>query len=206
MNYRLVVITHGDGEPLAATLDSFFDSVRPLPSDTVVVWDGPMRPVETDLADTVIWSETPQGFCRTARTTWTEAARLGVDYVFWLEHDFEFLRPVELELLARTLEYNSELAQMSLLREPMGHEGESLAVGWERFKAGRREWMEQSTYWTTNPSLIPGWVFRQFEWPDEPHCEGKHTIALREEGLAFGVWGDGEPWVRHTGVRTGFGY
>jgi hypothetical protein len=31
-------------------------------------------------------------------------------------------------------------------------------------------------------------------------------MDLRELGFDFAVWGSGEPWVEHVGVRTGFGY
>jgi hypothetical protein len=219
VRYHLIAITHGEREPLAATLDSFWKKVSPAPKEMTLVWDGcelspPDIEEEARQWDDLIYSQPQVGFCETAISAWAEASQSDCDYVFWLEHDFEFLRAVDLRQLAQRLS-DSEgiLTQMSLLREP-ANSTEIRAGGlplvspleWSNFSAGDECWMTQRLYWTTNPSLIPQGVFRDFAFPQGPECEGKLTIEMRNQGHAFGVWGDGEPWIRHTGKRDGFGY
>lgn len=212
MKYRLVCITHGDGAPLVATLASFYKHVSPAPTETALVWDGcTLDDDEIDATldawDEFVYSIPPVGFCHTCEKAWQEAAAPGIDWVFWLEHDFEFLRDVDLTQLAKCLRANADLAQVSLLREPVGHEGDSLVeYDWKERRRKDVRWLEQSRYWTTNPSLFPAHLARGTSWPIDPQCEGRFTIKLRADGHVFGVFGDGSPWIRHTGERTGFGY
>lgn len=219
MRYHLIVITHGDRAPLSATLASFWKMVTPAPKEMILVWDGcDLEEADVDEEardwDDVIYSRPQVGFCETIGSAWEEAGQMDCDFVFWLEHDFDFLRRVDLSQLGQRLS-DSEgiLTQMSLLREP-ANSTEIRAGGlprvqpseWSRFSAGEECWMTQRLYWTTNPSLIPAQVFEEFSWPDGPECEGLLTHEMRDAGRAFGVWGDGEPWIRHTGTRDGFGY
>lgn len=225
MNYRLIAITHGNDQScLDRTIKSFSMAVTPSPSSRLLVVDRP-RPADDDESDQVhpyfAKEETRYtdgvGFCRTVEETWNANAHPDADYthVFWLEHDFVFLRPVDLEALSRVMAGQAAfgeqyLAQMALMRDAVSP-AEKWAGGLYQLRpdAYRNEgmWMSHTSYFTTNPSLMTRRFMRENPWPSYPeHCEGLFTIDLLARGYRFGVWGNGEPWVNHIGVRTGTGY
>lgn len=228
MNYRLIVLTHGDDPACAeVTLDSFGEMVTPAPSELVIVRDGPGHSYVPGWAPNqwigVQASEEPVGFCAATRYAWTRAAAApDADYVFWLEHDFEFIRPVNLAELAAVLSSEPTVAQMALMRDAV-NQTEKAAGGLYESRPGQytsrayyasgpdpgrgHPWLEHRAYLTTNPSLMRRSFMQHNPWPDHPaECEGRFGIDLVERGYSFGVWGHGEPWVRHIGERTGFGY
>lgn len=179
-------------------------------------------------------SEAQQGFCRATAAAWrlaTDPRGEPPEYVFWLEHDFLIERDVDLRELAFVVDEH-RLAQMALMREAV-NAAEKAAGGlyesrpgeyakqhawFDRFRGDpgqlstphemyERPWLEHSSYFTTNPSLMRRDFMVAHPWPGgEPECEGRYGITLREAGYRFGVWGEGEPWCRHVGVRSGFGY
>jgi glycosyltransferase involved in cell wall biosynthesis len=222
VKYRLAVLTHGDAATLEESLASFTELVRPLPDETVLVIDGPTEEglalLDDDRFRHVRSVEPQGGFCAATRELWEESAGTGVDFVFWLEADFLFERTVNLELLAATLRANPELVQMSLMRGPANsteHAAGSLVAAYPdsfqmHFDYAARRYMSQRLYWTTNPSLIPLELMSARSWPDGPSCEGvfTHQILRDLPKARFGVWGHGESWIRHLGVRdgSGFGY
>ena len=60
-----------------------------------------------------------QGFGGAIRAAWAQVAdRSTVDYVFHLEADFEFRRPVDLAGFATVLAARPHVAQMALVRQP----------------------------------------------------------------------------------------
>lgn len=214
MRYGLVCLTHGDPTFLERTVTSFREMVAPEPTKALLLHDGPP-------ADVRCWSGLrestgfrPIGFCRATAQAWNAARQWEVEYVFWLEHDFLFRRPVDLRPMARALE-QYQLAQMSLVRNAC-NEAERAAGGlvesWPFEYTLHHEMDAQDPfllhqgYWTTNPSLIPRWVLEDYEIPAGPECEGRLGALMREHGLWFGAWGSGESWVEHIGVRTGGGY
>lgn len=225
MRYRLVLLTHGGdahASTLRRTLDSFFDHVRPWPTDYVCVRDGngPLPPINPDGQT---WRglvlQPQQGFCAATRAAWRAATLPGEDYVFWLEHDFAFLRPVDLSDAAGLLDADPTLAQVSLLRGPENPaERRAGGVVEAQVRAGKQvlvrrdfgadfNWLDHEAYFTTNPSLMRREFMADNPWPDDgEQCEGKYGLALRERGYHFGILGDGEPWIEHTGRRDGFGY
>lgn len=227
IDYTLAVLTHGDAAPLGRTLHSFFDKVKPEPERTVIHWDGPVgAPLWwAGAADDVDVSAQQRGFCRATQQLWRLASEASTEFVFWLEHDFRFLRPVSLEYLAGPLREDPTLAQMQLMRNAVSRE-EILAGG--LFEMRRDDylprtwmpdavmtsaddllpWQQHSAYFTTNPSLMRTAWMAEHPWvdDDEPFCEGRFSISLVERGFHYGVWGNGEPWVQHHGRRTGFGY
>lgn len=217
MNYKLVVLTHGNAEPLAETLESFASHVTPAPSSAYLHVDAEERvaPVYAALQSveecrwTVRWRSRQVGFCEASTDCWQNAAEGDHEFVFWLEHDFLFSKPVDLEQLASVLDANSQLAQMALMRQPV-NKTEWDAGGVVASRPGQFEprggWMEQRAYWTTNPSLFRRDFAAKHPWPEGGECEGRFGIALRELGYSFGMWGAGEAWVEHVGTRTGFGY
>lgn len=226
MRYRLIVITHGGEETagqLADTIHSFYQHVTPAPVDKVLVEDGPPKPswCWADERLSTGWSG-PHGFCVATSAGWAAGAAChDVDFVYWLEHDFIHLRPVNLEALAAPLAADPMLAQMQMMRDAV-NEAERAAGGLYESRPGQYlprderinfggiygpSWLEHTSYLTTNPCLMRRDFMAAHPWPEyESECEGRFGIDLVAAGYRFGVWGGGEPWVKHVGSRTGFGY
>ena len=195
LRYTLAVLTHGTGPTLTESLESFNACVSPAPDEFVL---------HRDPGD---------GFCVATHALWDKAILAGNDYVFWLEHDFVILRPVDLNQLAAVLNSDPRLSQVALMRDAVS-EPEKKAGGLFESRQGatrwdREEWGYTQTDYvlTTNPSLMRTQFMAANPWPDYPaECEGRFGIDLRERGFVAGVWGDGSPWVRHIGIRDGHGY
>lgn len=227
--YRLIVLTHGIEESLGACLASFRANVTPLPVDAYMHADGKhaYRRQQEQAVAFPEWewrlgrTEREEGFCTSVRTAWREALHAPRDHthVFWLEHDFRFVRPVNLEKLARAMATHNapgggKLAQMALMRNAANEE--EIEAGGLYENVMRRDplayirhasWLEHGLYFTTNPSLMPVGFMEANPWPaDSGMCEGAFGIKLRQRGYTFGVWGGGETWVEHYGARTGRGY
>jgi hypothetical protein len=197
VKYALVVLTHGDERTLEATLASFDEMVVPESERSLVFRD-----------------EARRGFCNQVRHAWEFVSTIEeVDYVFWLEHDFRFLRPVDLRDLAEVLDRNPMICQMALMRDAI-NDSERSAGGAYRFHSfdGTEyfdpDWLEHSSNFTTNPSLMRREFMRSNPWPDyQTECEGKFSADLRRRGYMYGAWDLGEVYVEHTGaLRTGHGY
>ena len=147
-----------------------------------------------------------QGFCHATAQAWRAGAReeagAEIDYVFYLEHDFRFVRTVDLKHLAEELDRDPSLAQMALMRNAVN--AKEIAAGGlfeSREEEYRREWtnspyrnaaepwLDHSSYFTTNPSLMTRRFMVQNPWPDyEEECEGKFGLDLIDRGYHFGVW------------------
>lgn len=232
MNYRLVILTHGThrkDDSLERTLYSFMENVQPAPALTYLHQDGAGAPrfgggFPTPI--TIAGEPTPVGFCEATRRCWAAAAAGEQEHVFWLEHDFEFTRPVDLSELACVVEHDRAIAQVALMRDA-ANDAERDAGG--LFELRRDEYrypempataptrsdvavrifryLEHRSYFTTTPSLMRREFMAENPWPDyAEQCEGRFGIDLAERGYRYAVWGDGEPWVRHIGERSGFGY
>lgn len=226
MDYRLLVLSHGDCATLDATLHSFAANVSPAPHDTLIVYDGDSIPAHAvGLADDVglgpcrfLASGEPVGFCEATGRAWrlvvSEEPR--TEFVFWLEHDFTFNRRVDLEALRWLLDYDERLAQVSLMRNA-ANATEKAAGGLVASRPDDftlctigttgEDYLEHCSYFTTTPSLMTRRFMAENPWMSYvEQCEGQFGIDLIQRGYHFAVWGDGEPWVNHIGERTGFGY
>lgn len=217
MRYALAVLTHDDGtqgETLAATIGSFDQHVSPPPVHRLVVQDGPCAlPPVAPYPWTCLTLPKQRGFCDATRALWELAAEgSDYDYVFWLEHDFDFRRAVDLTGLAVALDDNPYVAQMSLVRGAVNDEERQAGgvIGKHRERGdvfvNRGRWLEHTAYWTTTPHLTTRSFLAGHELPSGPECEGKLGAELRATAFTFGAWGDGTAWVEHTGRRTGKGY
>lgn len=239
MKYRLVVLTHGKSEVLADTLESFCEHVEPKPVDAYIHADGweAVARAETVGKHFAQWpwqvgrSEHSEGFCEATRLAWKAAAGAPTTrtwqpsvhpdgppeptHVFWLEHDFVFTRPIDLDAMARVMAgqfaYSGNLvAQMALMRNAVNPVERSMGGLYELRKDDYRQegvWLSHSSYFTTNPSLMTTSFMRSNPWPTYPaECEGRFGIDLVARGYRFGVWGDGSPYVEHVGERSGHGY
>lgn len=245
-SYRLVVLTHGDSEPLPRTLESFRRMVTPMPTSKrlhvdAALPDGctPETPCQVDpwfAPEETFWDRDQRGFCEAVRDAWMFNSSDAVEpaescnpepFVFWLEHDFEFLKPVNLAELATVLRAEPQVAQMSLMRgavNPLERRAGGLYALHRReyqpvtthaandwlggLSLYSLQWLEHHMYYTTNANLMRTEFMRDNPWPIEyaEHCEGRFSHDLMARGYRFGVWGNGEQWIDHIGERTGFGY
>lgn len=218
MKYRLIITTNGRYKCLDETLASFRDHVSPHPTDGYVFIDGAHFASETlnILAEhpwtgwSTDWSQSPIGFCKAVQYGWDEGASCPADWcVFWLEDDFLFERDINLDELSEVLTKNPQLTQMALMRHPV-NDAEIAAGGCYELRRDQYEdkggWLESHTNHTTTCSLMTSEFVGEHPWPGDDGCEGKFSIDIQQEGFSFGVWGGGEPWIRHTGQRAGFGY
>lgn len=219
MRYALALLTHGAAPTLGWCLWSFAEQVTPSPSRRLALIDGPgrMPPAEPLGAFEVHAQARRAGFCTASGLLWQLAAASEEPYVFWLEHDFVFDRRVDLAAAARLLDARPELVQVQLMRDAVSDE-EKAAGG--LFEARRGDyhphveedgtaWLEHHGYYTTNPSLMRTSFLTDEPWPgDRLRCEGLFGLRLIRAGRSFAVLGEGEPWMRHVGVRdgSGFGY
>jgi len=220
VNYRLVVLTHGESATLTETLRTFHEHVTPKPVDYVCIRDGggklpPINPDGQTWHGVQLMPQ--QGFCAATRAAWKAAVLPGPEYVFWLEHDFRFVRDIPLARLAAVLDERPTLAQLALIRNAVNTQ-EKKAGGWLRLHGPDIElthvakgdpaavWLEHSICFTTNPSLMRRAWMAAHTWPPfHSECEGRFSGQLREAGFTFGHWDTVES-VEHIGVRDGFGY
>lgn len=155
------------------------------------------------------------GFAGAIAEGWRQVLERGHDWVFHLEADFVFNRPVPVDDMRRVLEAFPHLVQMALLRQPWNDQ-ERAAGGivqmhpedYARHVWNGHPFLEHRRHFTTNPCLYPAWVMRS-GWPQEPESEGKFGISLfaSDPALRAGYWGEGEEWTSHIGtVRVGVGY
>lgn len=159
-----------------------------------------------------------QGFGGAIRAAWAQIAwHSQARYVFHLEQDFTFNRPVPLRDMALVLEGNPHLAQLALRRQPWNDTekaaGGLLEVQPDEFTGrsdGPHEWLEHRLWFTTNPSLYRVDLTRKHPWPKGHRSEGMFTAdLLRSPKVRFGYWGarDSGEAVEHIGYeRAGQGY
>jgi len=159
-----------------------------------------------------------QGFGGAIRTAWSALRAESIaDFVFHLEDDFTFNRPVDLEDFMGVLKQRPALAQLACVRQawnPAEKEAggvRELHPDWYTSHLDRhgRSWLEQGHFFTTNPSLYRRQLIDMFDWPDTDQSEGFFSSMCRQGGFSFGYWGEmsDEPLVHHIGEhRYGIGY
>lgn len=208
---RVALLTIGDGRDdlLAQTMASLAENVGTDWAHHVHVDDRSHR----------------LGFSGAIEEGWERLRHLdGFDYVWHLEEDFTFNRPIPLDALALLLDVQPQLAQIALLRQPWAPaeiEAGGLVALWPDLYADRSltvwdvdqrithlAWLEHDVCFTTNPSLYRRDLIAR-HWPGPPGSEARMTLILRAEGWRFALWGDRDdgPAVHHTGTnRLGGGY
>lgn len=220
MKTTLLMFTDGRRDCLKQTLDSAAEQLSGKIDHRIIVNDS----LDDDFSEwlrrtcfefEIIRATEKKGFCGAIQTGW-KALPKDTDYVFHLEDDFTFNRPVPLADMAATLEAHTYLVQLALRRQPW-NEQEKAAGGivemWPdqyidcNNTFGR--WLEHRLFFTTNPSLYHVRWTRE-GWPDPPACEQAFTEELlKNPDIRFGYWGRraDDPWVHHIGAhRVGTGY
>lgn len=155
-----------------------------------------------------------QGYSAAVQHIWRKAE--AYDFVFLIEDDFLFERPVNLQDLATSLRHCPEVAQFVLLRQSwFGNEVEAGGLLPALERMGHKlthvgtNWIEHRATWSTNPTLFRGgnWV-KNHPWPSGEGSEYRfgQSLFLTEPKTVCAYWGDGTEYVRHIGERKGFGY
>jgi hypothetical protein len=166
-----------------------------------------------------------QGFGGAIAAAWAHLAEhSAARFVFHLEADFTFRRPVDVGHMSAVLVDRPHLAQLALVRQAWNAD-EAAAGGVVQRAAAEftacsdyagRAWLEHRLFWTTNPGLYRRSLL-DVGWPAGDQSEGVFGLRLLEGGtpeaepadVRFGYWGrpDDPPWVTHIGhTRAGTGY
>lgn len=168
------------------------------------------------------------GFAGSRRHAWDHLRRhCQSPWVFMLEDDFTFNRPVDLGAMLPIMRRNQHLTQMAFRRQ--GWNGPEIEAGgvvelrpdefedhsdvvWDLDQpvagtdtmtlARRERWLEHRLFWTSNPSLFR-LRLTDNEWPDGLYSEAEfcNRIFTEHPEWRSGYWGprtDG-PWVHHIG-------
>lgn len=133
-----------------------------------------------------------------------------VRFVFHLEDDFVFRRPVMLDRMAGVLDRRPYLAQLALRRQPWNAQ-ERVAGGiveqWpneyvEMHDDDGNSWLEHRLFFTTNPSLYRVGLCAR-GWPMVDRSEEEFSrLLFNDPAVRCGFWGtraSGE-WVEHIGA------
>jgi hypothetical protein len=218
MSIALLVITDGRGDCLKQTIPS-----------ALAMLEGPIthRMIFDDSGDAEyrrwIFQSFPtfelffepgrKGFGGAIQAAWNHLKRYDkFEYVFHLEDDFLFHRPVPLVDMMKVLDDHPYLYQLALKRQPW-NDTEKQAGGIIEQHPGdytqKESWIEHRRFFTTNPTLYRRSLM-DIGWPSGIHSEGHftHKILNMDPEAQFAFWGHraDEPWVQHIGARQGTGY
>lgn len=150
-----------------------------------------------------------KGYCAAVGGGVAVAVATGHPWIFWLEDDFVFNRPVQVDGMKAVLRHHPHVAQMALTRQAWFPEelraGSLFAMDPGGF-VQRDGWVEHRQWWTTNPMLTRRDTLIQHPWPRRINCELEMTrLLLSQPDISFGYWGslDDEPHVTHIGYQKG---
>lgn len=170
-----------------------------------------------------------QGFGGAIRCAWDYVQKkTATPYIFHLEDDFVFNRPVPLVPMAHALDTHPHIVNMALRRQAWNDAEREAGgpieqwpddfteVSWTPSlrlanpQANTYTWLEHRRWFTTNPSLYRRSLTAQ-HWPRGAHSEGRFTHQLlASPKVRFGYWGGwatGRNLVTHIGeARVGVGY
>lgn len=206
MKLALMVITDGRWDYLQRTLESAAECLDYPWSQRILVDDSGedvgFCPTKFDFV-----KNTPRrGLAGAIQSGW-DALNDDIDYIFHLEDDFIFLDHVDIDLMLELLEYENDLAQMALLRQPWSpQEQQAGGIYWiepERFKQ-KQGFVQQQHLFTFNPCLYPISVVRNYR----AGLEAELTAELLKDGWRFGYLGElgDEPRTIHIGLRRSRNY
>lgn len=226
----ILIFTDGRGSCLRRTVASMQEAWGAEPVDGVCIVNDSADPKYADwlnqeyAAYERIHHKERRGFAGAIQSGWSWAA--DADYVFHLEDDFLFNKPIDVTGMIAVLENNPDVVQMALLRQPV-NDIEASAGGlmqmWPDEYVEKsaplmafgsdydREvyWVEHRLFFTTNPCFYRGGLTSR-GWPDAPDSERKFTNLLLEGSAnRFAFYGRKfeAPRVHHIGdERVGTGY
>lgn len=208
----LLVITDGRSECICDTLDSLVKNVPHQFAHSLMINDSGNPYYATWLnvrypTFTKVHHEHRRGFAGAVRSAWESLP--ACDFVFTLEDDFTFNRPVDVLAMADLLSAHPDLAQVVLKRQAWNSDEVSaggvveLHPEWftEREYNGQ-PYLEHRAFYSTNPNLMP-FAITQLGWPNVEHSEGVFSAQLKEKGYSFAYWGarSDPPFVHHIGAQ-----
>ena len=155
------------------------------------------------------------GFAGAVNAGWVRALETDADFIFWLEEDFIFNEPVNLEAMAE-LAADPHIAQVCLKRQAWNAEeiaaGGIVELNPDDFKEGTHNghtYTAHRRFFSTNPSIYRRDIAER-GWPQEDRSEGKFSIELfKDPHVVSTFWGGkfDAPKVHHIGdERAGHGY
>lgn len=206
MKLALMVITDGRWDYLQRTLESAAECLDYPWSQRILVDDSGedvgFCPTKFDFV-----KNTPRrGLAGAIQSGW-DALDEDIDYIFHLEDDFIFPDHVDIDLMLELLEYENDLAQMALLRQPWSpQEQQAGGIYWiepERFKQ-KQGFVQQQHLFTFNPCLYHISVVQNYR----AGLEAELTAELLKDGWKFGYLGElgDEPRTIHIGLRRSRNY
>ncbi len=206
MNVALMVITDGRWDYLQRTLESAAQCLDyPFAQRLLVDDSGESVGFRPDGFD-MVRNLPRRGLAGAIQSGWDHLNE-NIDYVFHLEDDFIFPDVVDVELMIELLEYEPELAQVALLRQPWSPEeqqaGGIYGIDRDRFKQ-KYGFVEQSHLFTFNPCVYPIAIARDYR----AGLEAELTADLLKDDWRFGYLGElgDEPRTIHIGVRRSRNY
>lgn len=226
----LLVMTDGRRDCLARTIASALDNLVPdvLVSERWIHNDSPdpdfaawLRASFPDFR--IVTAVGRSGFAGAIRSAWAHLRTFSqARYIFHLEDDFTFNRPVNLAEMVAVLDLEPNLLQLALRRQPWNAE-ETAAGGIVELNPDdfhEREtsidsgyvaaWLAHRRFFTTNPSLYRRSLLETTTWPAGLNSEGRYGLErFADPDVVAGYFGarsSGE-WVEHIGhERVGVGY
>lgn len=208
----LLVLTDGRREYIQRTIPSALSEIEGLNGPKFIQDDSGDEEYRQWLRLTfpnfeLFYNENRQGQGASINSAWKQMKEYEFDYVFHLEDDFTFNRPVVLRDLAQVLENNPHVYQMALRRQAWNHE-EIQAGGvierWPTEFTQEDGWISHRMFYTFNPHLHRrSLINRTLHTGDK--AEGLFVSDLFESDpeARFGYWGQktDNPWVLHIGAR-----
>lgn len=220
----LVIITDGRIDLLEQTLQSLANKVKYPFFEKLIINDsvdanGIFKKSVDNLSLfyglTAIHHEEKRGFAGSYDTAFNSISKES-DYAFIVEDDFLFNEQIDIQTMIFILQYNRNLIQVSLKRQPWGEEEKKVGGFMEQWPDLYEEkevagfiWCEHRLFYTTNPSLVPKFVIER-SWPLQPHSEsvfGQRLFSNPNFKAAYLGHRNDNPKVNHIGVdRKGNGY
>ena len=219
----IFITTSGRYDVLAVTMGNFRMACGYDFDQKFIVNDSPdkefqdkLMPLADYFGYTIIHNHNKKGFSGAYNTAFNNIAP-DSDYCFILEDDFTFNERVNIKAMIGLLKNHPYLCQVALKRQAWA-EAEKVAGGiceqWPDLYEDQEtdygiQWTEHRNFFTTNPCLIPAWVFKQ-EWPVCARSEevfGKRLFEDAEVKSCFYGHKFDQPRVTHIGEnRNGTGY
>ena len=211
----LVVVTHGRRGCIAETIPSAEANLKGDIATRIISDDSGDIDYQAWLRHTFpgfeIITGKPGGFAANVTRGRNAAIAIGHPFVFWLEDDFTFNQPIDLQHAQAILRANPQLTQLALKRQPWFPAELKVGGFMEQHPAAftdRDGWCDHTRFFTTNPHLTTRQFLTEHDWPNVPHSEDRFSRRVLTDGRTAGYLGKAAdpPIVRHFGERTGKGY
>ncbi len=219
MKLCLVVVGDGRFEYLQQTLASARDAITHPITTRIMIDDsgdtGYGQILEQFYPEFVHVHGGRRGLAGAVQAGFDAALASDPDYVFWLEEDWLFERPVEMKAMADLLDIHPDLCTMTLKRGiEYGNAHEVAAGGWMEADPAsyhdRDGYVEHVHNFSLNPGLLPRKTL-ELGWPSGPIGTGNEdgmTGRCLDAGYRFAYWGQTSdpPAVIHIGQQRAAGW